>query len=331
MNYIGSKYSLLEFIDSVIARLSDNHAQKVIICDAFAGTGAVGRYFRNKGHHVIANDTQHYSYVINRHLIQNKNLQLDKLDYLNNLAGVEGFIYNNYCPGSGSGRLYFSDFNGKKCDAIRQEIERLHVNGEISEPEYYAYLAMLVEAIDKVANTASVYGAYLKQLKKSAQKELVLVELADSNGPAGEVYNDDINVLIDQIEGDILYLDPPYNARQYASNYHLLETISLYDNPPIHGKTGLRDTTQQKSKYSSRRTVEQQFEDIISKARFRHIVLSYNNEGLMSVETVRNIMSKYGNYSLETREYRRFKADKTQNRNHKATSTKEYLHILSKA
>ena len=330
MNYIGSKYSLLDFIDSVVSEFTVSHSKKVTICDAFAGTGAVGFYFRNLGHSVIANDIQYYSYIINRNLIENTPRLLDKLDYLNNLPGVEGFIYNTYCAGSGSGRMYFSDENGKRCDAIRQEIERMKRAAEINDDEYYAYLASLIEAIDKVANTASVYGAFLKQLKKSAQKPMKLVAQLTSDGPRGAVYNTDINALVSTIKGDILYLDPPYNARQYASNYHLLETIARYDSPEVHGKTGLRETTEQKSKYSSKRTVAMEFEDIVKNAQFKVIVLSYNNEGLMSVDTVREIMSKYGEYYLREKEYRRFKADKTESRNHKAASTKEYLHVLVK-
>jgi adenine-specific DNA-methyltransferase len=330
VNYIGSKYSLLDFIDSVVSEFTDSHSRQVVICDAFAGTGAVGVFFRRKGHKVIANDIQYYSYVINKNLIENPPLNLVKLDYLNNLEPIEGFIYQTYCAGSGSGRMYFSDENGKRCDAIRQEIERMKTAGEIDEHEYYAYLAALIEAIDKVANTASVYGAFLKSLKKSAQKPMKLVQIPSSDTVEGKVYNSDINTLINKISGDILYLDPPYNTRQYSSNYHLLETIARYDSPEVRGKTGLRETTAQKSKYSSKRTVVAEFEEIIKNAKFKVVILSYNNEGLMSVDAVREIMSKYGEYYLREKEYRRFKADKTENRNHKASGTKEYLHVLVK-
>jgi len=330
MNYIGSKHSLLNFIDSVVLEFTDNHNRNVVISDLFAGTGAVGAFFRSKGHKIIANDIQYYSYIINYNAIRNKKNHLDKLEYLNSLDGFDGFIYKNYCAGSGSGRLYFSDENGRKCDAIRTEIERMKVANEITDAEYYAYLAALIEAIDKVANTASVYGAFLKQLKKSAQKPVVLVPLAVAEGPVGDVYNENANQLIQRITGDILYVDPPYNARQYASNYHILETIARYDSPEIHGKTGLRDTAEQKSKYSSKRTVEQEFEDLIKNAKFKVILLSYNNEGLMSADVVKAIMSKYGQYSLRKKEHRRFRADKIDNRNHKTGGTTEYLHILEK-
>jgi adenine-specific DNA-methyltransferase len=76
--------------------------------------------------------------------------------------------------------------------------------------------------------------------------------------------------------------------------------------------------------------VAAEFENLIKNARFQYIFLSYNNEGLMSVENVRNTMQKYGKYNLAEIDYQRFKADKTENRNHKADKTKEYLHILEK-
>jgi adenine-specific DNA-methyltransferase len=125
-----------------------------------------------------------------------------------------------------------------------------------------------------------------------------------------------------------LYLDPPYNARQYGANYHLLNTIAKYDDFSPNGKTGLRNY--ERSLYCQRNQVANVFENLIKNARFKYIFLSYNNEGLMPKEEVKRIMGKYGRYDLMTTGYQRFKADKTENRNHKASETVEYLHILEK-
>ena len=248
---------------------------------------------------------------------------------MNNLEPVEGFVYKNYCPGSGSGRQYFSESNGKMIDAARQQIERWKTAHTIGEDLYFFLLASLIESADKVANTASVYGAFLKHLKKSAQKEMVIEPAVfPVNGNEHVVYLEDSNLLIKKIEGDILYLDPPYNSRQYGANYHLLNTIALYDNFHPRGKTGLRNY--QRSSYCSKSEVKNVFEDLIKNARFRYVFLSYNNEGLMSEKEVREIMLKYGRYDLATINYQRFRADKKENRNHKANRTQEYLHILVK-
>ncbi|KXA25767.1 modification methylase [Fusobacterium nucleatum YWH7199] len=332
MNYIGSKLSLKSFIKDTILGISKINSENKVFADLFAGTGVIGSEFKKMGYKVIANDIQHYSYILNKHFIENNSpMNIELIEHLNSLEGKEGFIYNNYCMGSGSERNYFSDFNGKKCDAIRQELEKLYKNKEIDEHQYNYFLASLINSIDKHANTASVYGAFLKSLKKSAVKdfELELLPIIDGNKD-GKVYNEDINILIKEIKGDILYLDPPYNARQYSANYHLLETISKYDNPIIKGKTGLRDYSNQKSKFCSKSQVNQVFEELISDADFKYIFLSYNDEGLMSLETIKKIMEKYGEYKCFTTDYKRFRADKEENRNHKKSSTVEYLHCLIK-
>jgi adenine-specific DNA-methyltransferase len=148
------------------------------------------------------------------------------------------------------------------------------------------------------------------------------------NEPEHDVYNRDANELIGEIEGDILYLDPPYNHRQYGANYHMLNTIARYDRFTPAGKTGLRDY--ERSKWCIKSQVTDTFLELINKAKFKYIFLSYNNEGLMSIEQVEKIMSQFGHYDLIEQPYQRFKADKTENRKHKATATVEYLHVLEK-
>lgn len=332
MNYIGSKYSLLDFLEATIEEVTGyKSGDNYIFGDLFAGTGIVGQTYKAKGCTVIANDIQYYSYVLNKHFIENSLKPDDSiLEKLNGIAPVEGFIYKNYCEGSGSGRNYFTNDNGMKCDAIRIELERLYMTGEISEHLYFYYLASLVDSIDKYANTASVYGAFLKHIKKSAQREFKLELLPVIPGRTGKTYNEDINKLAKRISGDVLYLDPPYNARQYCSNYHVLETIARYDNPKLSGVTGLRDSSEQKSKFCSKRAVADTFEDLIKNVQFKYIFLSYNNEGLMTLETIKEIMSRYGKYHFFTKEYKRFRADRDENRNITAESTTEYLHCLIK-
>lgn len=332
MNYIGSKYSLLDFLQETISQVTGYaDGNGLIFGDLFAGTGIVGSTYKEHGWTVLANDIQYYSYILAKHYIENcPPIDNSLLNELNSLEGTEGFVYKNYCEGSGSGRNYFTNSNGKKCDAIRIRLQELYESKQISEAEYVWYLASLINSVDKYANTASVYGAFLKHIKKSAQKELILEPLPVIDGQKGKVYNRDINELVREISGDVLYLDPPYNARQYCSNYHVLETIARYDNPELTGMTGLRRCNDQKSRFCSKRTVAEAFDDLIKHANFKYIFLSYNNEGLMSLDVIKEIMSKYGEYSFFTKEYRRFKADRDENRNIAADSTLEYLHCLIK-
>lgn len=333
MNYIGSKYKLLSWIDEVMKKTVGQDLSQKVFCDLFAGTGIVGRTFKKSVKKVISNDLEPYSYVLNKNYIENHEELADKETFIEALNAVplrkDGFIYNHYCMGSESGRQYFKDENGQKIDAMRMQIEEWKKCGTIDDRMYYFLLASLLESADKVANTASVYGAFLKHIKKSADKQMVLEPAHfELNSNSHTVYQADSNALIQEIEGDILYLDPPYNHREYGANYHLLNTIALYDTFVPKGKSGLR--AYQKSRYCKKKEVHAAFDALIKNARFRYIFLSYNNEGLMSEEDVKTIMSNYGNYRLETILYQRFKADKTENRNHKADTTYEYLHILEK-
>ena len=331
MNYIGSKHKLSNFIKDNIKQVCKDVSNSVF-CDMFAGTGIIGRIFKNEVKQIISNDIEYYSYILNKNYIENcKKINYQKyIDYLNELDGIEGFIYKNYSKGGITERQYFSNDNAKKIDGCRHQIELWQQNKQIDNSLYYFLLCSLLESSDKVANTASVYAAYLKHLKKTAQKPLIIKPaIFELSNNFHKVYNQDSNELIKDIKGDILYLDPPYNTRQYGSNYHILNTIAKYDNIIPKGKTGLRPYY--KSKYCSKRTIEKQLEELIKNANFKYIFLSYNNEGLINLEKIKNIMEKYGKYNkIVKNNYQRFKADIDKNRKYKATNTTEYLHILKK-
>lgn len=335
MNYIGSKLKLLPFLQQSIQSTLKKHnakpLQDSIFCDLFAGSGAIGKAFKPKVKQVISNDKEYYSFVLNQNYIANHApiIRANKLiETLNNTPFKKGKIFAHYALGGGSGRQYFSDENAMKIDGIREQISVWRQSGFIDEKEFYFLLASLLESSDSVANTACVYGAFLKRLKKSATKELVLspatFELTQNSH---QVFNENANDLITKICGDILYLDPPYNAREYGANYHLLNTIALYDDFTPRGKTGLR--AYDKSAWCKKGDVENALESLLQKAQFQWIFLSYNDEGLLDLERIENLMRKYGQYACAKQDYQRFKADS--NRPQKQNKTIEYLHILHRA
>lgn len=223
--------------------------------------------------------------------------------------------------------MYFTDENAKKCDAIHMEIENWRKNKKITEGEYFFLLASLLDAIDKVANTVSVYGAFLKKFKKSALKNLKIEPIKFlKNNYKNEIYNENINDLIKDKKFDIVYLDPPYNERQYSANYHILETIAKYDNPIIKGKTWLRDYSEQKSNYCKKWEVTKVFSELIKDIDAEYIFLSYNSDLLMSLEEIKEIMSSRWKYWYFKKEYKRFKADNNRKNNEKILY--EYLHYV---
>ena len=341
MNYIGSKHSLLPFIEQVWREVRDGSEKNA--CDIFAGTGAVGRLFKRLGLRVIANDFQQYAYALNKAYLEinhpprfinlrraikvaflNNNSPVEQvLACLNALDSLHGFIADNYSPAGN--RSYYSLENAEKADAIRQAIQDWREQNLISQPEYFYLLASLLEAIDQVANTASVYGAFLKKFKASALRPLMLKPLALSNHVKGcKVYQRDANELIRKIECDVLYLDPPYNHRQYGANYHVLETVAAYDNPPLKGVTGMRDYP--RSRYCQRQEAAEALEDLIVNARAKHILLSYNDEGVISRENINRILRLRGSLQTFEQKYSRFKADN--GREYKRDSTIEFIHYV---
>ena len=265
MRNIGCKFNLLSHIEKVVADLG---IQSGIFCDLFAGTATVSAHFKQRGFQIISNDLLELSYTFQKALIANgeeptfarivstlgdtpstsqyatQSSYHKVISWLNCLPGKKGFIFDAYCP-SGSnayGRCYLSNLNGQNIDAICQQIQTWHDANDITENEYYLLLLSLLEATSKVANISGTYGAYLKHWDARTYKDLTLVpvKVIQSDLPH-KVFRRDANELIGEIQCDVLYLDPPYNSRQYITNYHLLETIARYDNPQVHGKTGLRD------------------------------------------------------------------------------------------
>ena len=331
MNYIGSKNKLSDFIIQSIEKNTGGLENKTF-AELFAGTGIISRKIKSRVKQIIVNDIEYYSYILLKNYIDNnRSFEYEYLiEKLNRLKGKSGFIYKNYCMGSNSGRNYFTDGNGKKIDSIRQKINFWFRQNEITEDQYYFLLASLLESADKVANTASVYGAFLKHVKKTAQKELSLFPCLFEETPnRHKVFNEDANKLIKKISGDILYLDPPYNNRQYGANYHLLNTIAEYKRFEPRGKTGLPDY--KRSMYCYKREVENSFNELINNADFEYIFVSYNNEGILSFDKIKSLLSSYGKYKLVKKNgYIRFKADKDRNRKFSANKTTEYLHILQK-
>lgn len=349
MQYIGNKQSLVENIHSIMTK---HNVSGTSIIDIFAGTQSVGIYFKNNGYKVISNDWQYYSYVLGKAFIENteilnfekicSHLKIEKtyqslLDYLNSVEGVEGFIYQNFCP-TGSidkeyQRMYFLDENGKRFDAIRMLLENWKNENLLNENEYFFLLATLIEAMDKVSNTTSVYGAFLKDFKNASAKSLELkpLKFVESN-QKHETFCCDALELLKTQTADVVYMDPPYNTRQYSSNYHLLETMALYDNPVLHGKTGMRDYSNQKSAFSSKTQVKDFFSKMLetmNKEKIKFVVMSYNNEGILPEDYIVSEMGKYGEVIKEEIDYKRYRSDKDrETRKYKTDRVKELVFIL---
>jgi len=332
MRYIGNKNRLLININNFI----ENNIKEDIVsfCDIFAGTGSVGNFFQNK-YKIISNDYMNYSFIINKGLLVGeddfKGLDYDIFDYFNNLKEdelISGFFHKNYSPNGN--RMYFSEYNSKKIDTIRIEIEKLLKNGKINENEYYYLLMCLIESVSKVSNTTGVYGAYLKNWDSRSIKNMEFLKIKlNYHKYENLVYNKDSKILLKEIEGDLIYVDPPYTNAQYCDQYHILETLTKYDNPEIKGITGKRDTKNTKSKFSYKKNALIEFEELMLNMKFKHIVVSYSSHGIISMEDMINLLKIYGDEKtliIEEIKYRRYENARTT----KNKELNEYLFYIKK-
>ena len=330
MRYIGNKNTLLNDIYKLIKQKRIDN-ESYTFCDAFSGTGVVGEYFKDK-FRIIANDIQYYSFVMSQARLNTPDmtfsqLGFDPFDYFNKEKGeCEGFVYNNYSY-LGSSRMYFSAENGLRIDFIRNKIDEWKNQEKISNFEYYYLIASLIESVSKVANIAGVYGSYLKTWDARALKPMLFKRIDQKNKNSlyeAEVHNKNIEELINNISGDILYLDPPYTQNQYSVQYHLLETIAKNDNPDIRGKGGLRNTSKTASDFSKKCIAEVVFEKIIARAKFKYIILSYSSDGLMSPKYIKNVLKRYGKSDT----YDFIKINYKQYKNHQTANKKEHCEYL---
>lgn len=327
LNYIGSKKSLLEFIDYILKKINPlfEKLDRVKFLDGFAGSGIVGKYFNQKyNYNIFSNDMEYYSYVLSFALVKVKYSDklkniIEQLNLLTKPTDENKFnlITNNYSEKGKEKRKFWTINNSLKADAIMENIKMMLINKTISDDEYMFLLASLLSSIDKYANTASVYGAYLKNYKNASLKILEIKPIHTDfnvlNNDINVVYNLDINnQIITNNQYDIVYLDPPYNNRQYSSNYHPLNYIARYDDTIVpYGKTGLLENSN-KSNYSISKNVIDTFRDLIDKINTKYILLSYNNEGIMSSNTIKKILKKKGRTTLYKYEYKKFKSQSKQ-------------------
>ena len=290
--------------------------QKKLNLDGFAGSCIVGKYFNQKyGYNVFSNDMEYYSYVLSFAL-----LKVPYTDKLKNIIEQLNLLSkpideNKYNLITEHYKRTIS--NSQKADAIIENIKtQLHINN-INNDEYLFLLASLLSSIDKYANTASVYGAYLKKYKISALKTLEVkpIHIDDTIVNFDKNFNFNVDVNSETItdnEYDITYFDPPYNNRQYSSNYHPLNFIAKYDENIIpYGKTGLLKNSN-KSNYSISKNVLNSFESLIDKINTKYILLSYNNEGIMNSKTIKKILEKKGKTTLYKYKYKKFKSQSSQ-------------------
>jgi adenine-specific DNA-methyltransferase len=353
MRYIGNKTKLLDFIRRVIRTRGIAGGRAV---DPFSGTASVARALKRWGFAVNASDIMSYGYVFARAYVEvTAPPRFDGvaahtggaslagvLGWLNTLPPRPGFLHEHYSPagtaGGAHGRMYFTPGNAARIDTIRASIEDWHHAGEIDRDGYHTLLAALIEAADRVANTTGVYAAFVKSWQPNALRPLELRPERHVSGNGCTAARADAESAVAAAgRFDLLYLDPPYNARQYAGYYHIPELIARgwFDGPvATRGKTGLIDDLDLRSAWSSSRRCTEAFERLVAGADCRHIVMSYNAEGIIPAAAIERVLKEYGRratYRRYRRGYRRYRSDADgTTRRYRGDVVNEYLYCVSR-
>ena len=275
--YLGNKYSLSDFISKTV----DENCKGVnIVIDIFSGTGTVANTFKDKI--LITNDLLYSNYISNYAWFGYEKYSSKKIiefihDYNQVKTKENNYMRENFAD------TFFSADDCSKIGYIREDIEVKYKNTEINFKEYAILITSLLYAMDKIANTVGHYDAYRKNV--DFEKTLILnvllpEETINSNNTC---YNLDSNELIKSIKGDLLYLDPPYNSRQYCDAYHLLENVARWEKPEVYGVARKMDRTPLKSHYCMI-TATKAFQELIEKADTKfltsHKLLSVSQSGI---------------------------------------------------
>lgn len=298
IGYIGSKFNIKDWIFDEIFKRTDKTFTS--FADLFAGSCIMTHEALSRGYSCTSNDLEKYSHVIASGLRCPYTDVVDNLvKRLDALEGERGFITDTYSPQGG--RLYFTEENAMRIDRIRHEIENL--KDDVGTDVYNFLLASLVTSADKVKNTSVIYGAFLKQFKKSALKRMVftpihtretLVELTTLNEDSTKL----------DIKTDIAYVDPPYNGRQYGANYFVLNQI--IEPKPVKGVTGISEYN--KSSFCRKKEVKDAFESMLTSVCAKLFVISYSSESLLTKDEMIELLSPHGTVDVAEKVHKRFKA-----------------------
>lgn len=319
--YLGSKYKLLEFINEVIEKNCKNFES---IFDVFGGTGVVSEYFSEKGKKIYINDILYSNFCIYNAFFNNEEFNEKKIDEIIQQFNSTQKISNNYFSKTYK-NTYFSEEDCKKIGYIRENIEKMYRAKEINNREKYILIASLLYSMDRIANTVGHYDAYRKKQILENKFEMYGLNIKNKTKNKSEIYNIDSNELVKKIKADIIYIDPPYNSRQYGDAYHLLENVAQWKKPKVYGVAKKMDRSNIKSNYCTNKAVIS-FKNLIKDCNCKYIIVSYNNMGqkgnarsqakISDVEILEILNSK-GKVKIFEKDFNYFTTGKTKIENHK--------------
>jgi len=321
--YIGNKSRLISKLMPIIAEIAQ---PRCTVADLMCGTASVSEALRVAGYHVIASDIMTFAAQHARVRLTmdaapafaglGNCCYVDVLKELQNLKPVSGYLVREYSPGGTPAggqppRGYFTEENAGKIDAISKQINEWNEQGLLSEDEWSLLRHDLVLATNRVANIAGTYGHFRSKWSNGSLSSLTLeptqfifgyrTDHEILQGPAEEV--------APQLSASLCYLDPPYMKRQYAANYHLVETIARGDEPPAIGVSGLRPWRDQYSDFCSKVKIRSAFSRIIEGMDCPQFLISYSEDGLLSKDDLEELLSEHGRVRCIEISHQRFRSN----------------------
>lgn len=268
--YLGNKFKLLKFLREIV----DERCSEVeTVADIFSGTGAVTSAFTDKI--VITNDLLYSNYLCNLAWFGSEKVHLDLLqNFIAEYNRAED-LPTNYMSETFAD-TYFSKRDCTKIGFVREDVEEKYRRGVVNERERAILVASLIYAMDKIANTCGHYDAWRHGAIFERRLVLPVLNVPAENNRQNRCFNEDANELVRRISADLIYIDPPYNSRQYSDTYHLLENVALWQKPPVHGVARKMNRAGLKSLYCTSKATDT-FEDLIQHCDAKYILFSYNN------------------------------------------------------
>jgi adenine-specific DNA-methyltransferase len=342
--YIGNKRKLLPLIAEALAQTGVSRGTFV---DLFTGSTVVARLAKSGGLRVVANDWEPYSHAIAQATVaSNRVPEFRKLGgaervlaALNELPGVEGYVAQHLCPADDARpdpdreRMFFTRANGMRIDAVRERITEWDTRALLGEAERAYLLSALVYAVSYVSNTSGLFKGFHRGWGGKTGTALYRIlspltlrppAVIDNGQPNLALRRDarelvgELRTLCGELPG-VVYLDPPYNQHPYGSNYHVLNTVVLWDKPPLRpetridgkcvNKSAIRTDwrTERRSAYNSAQQAPAALAELVGAIDARWILMSYSTDGNIPVERVLATLASRGRLTVTMRRYKRYR------------------------
>ena len=308
--YLGNKFRLLDLVKKIVV---ENCPNTNIMADIFSGTGAVSSAFTDKI--ILINDLLYSNYLCNMAWFGNDTIRLHFLEelireYNQNSIFVENYMTENFSD------TYFSKSDCSKIGIVREDIEQKYLTRVINERERAILITSLIYGMDKIANTCGHYDAWRRGATFERHLILPILNVPAKNNENNRCFNEDANELVKHIKADLIYIDPPYNSRQYSDTYHLLENIARWQKPAVFGVARKMERKNIKSDYCTVKATTA-FEDLIQHCQARYILFSYNNmankgdarsNARIADEDILRILNDKGDIKVFSKKYKPFNA-----------------------